>query len=200
MGHGNNDKINEDCGKAFERIPIVDIKKNINDINYTALADLIELATEFRVKLIDQLCDFDEDLAAVFLEKYDCDYDMVSEENLEAALRNVALFRSGEAVVVCLGSAYKNIGVQPLMDAVVKYLPSPNDRVDQNDLKKIFEKNKLGFCGMVFKIMHPTQQKHIRSKIGDSVSALSFTRVFHGRLNEGDTVYTYRHASNVSKG
>ena len=154
---------------------------------------------ESRAKLVDQLCDLDDTLASLFLERYDCDYTSVSNENIEESLRKIVLSHAGEAVVVCFGSAYKNIGVQPLMDAIVRYLPSPADRTQQYKmLENMSGKSEAGFCGMVFKIMHPTHQKHIQSKMGTS-AGLSFIRVYHGRLNEGDVVYSFR-TSNESHG
>ncbi len=85
-------------------------------------SELVEEAQQKREEMLDALSMFSDDLAVSFLEGTE------TEEHIHKALRNATL--SGECTPVLLGSAYKNKGIQPLMDAVVKYLPSPGDRVN----------------------------------------------------------------------
>ena len=197
---GKCDKLGQDWGKHFTKIPLLNVQIYTPEITEAAFNDLRQKATECRAKLVDQLCDLDDNLASLFIERYDCDYTKVSNENIEKSLNKIVLSHAGDVVLVCLGSAYKNIGVQPLMDAIVRYLPSPDDRSKEHQfLGNISAKSETGFCGMVFKIMHPTHQKHIQSKVGTSATGLSFIRVYRGRLNEGDVVYSFR-TSNVLQG
>ena len=200
LWNGKNNKLTEEWGKYFTKTSLSKLQKCTNEMSEADFTTLRQTATEARRKLIDQLCDLDDNLASLFLEKYDCDYTKISIENMEEAMREIVLSQTGEAVLVCLGSAYKNIGIQPLMDAMVNYLPSPLESTQQNKmLRNISQKGDSGFCGMVFKIMHPTHLKHLQSKVGTTAAGLSFVRVYQGRLNEGDVVNFYR-TSNESQG
>jgi elongation factor G len=83
-------------------------------------ADLVDQATEYREKLIEQLSDIDDDIAEAYLEGQE-----ISIETLKAAIRKGTL--AGQVNPVVTGSAFKNKGVQPMLDAVIDYLPSPLD-------------------------------------------------------------------------
>ncbi len=83
-------------------------------------ADLQAQAAEYREKLIEQLADVDDAIAEAYLEGEE-----LSVETLKAAIRKATL--AGKANPVLTGSAFKNKGVQPMLDAVVDYLPSPLD-------------------------------------------------------------------------
>jgi elongation factor G len=83
-------------------------------------ADLLDQATEYREKLIEQLSDIDDDIAEAYLEGED-----ISVATLKAAIRKGTL--AGKVNPVVTGSAFKNKGVQPMLDAVIDYLPSPLD-------------------------------------------------------------------------
>jgi elongation factor G len=83
-------------------------------------ADLVDQANEYREKLIEQLSDIDDDIAEAYLEGED-----ISVETLKAAIRKGTL--AGTVNPVVTGSAFKNKGVQPMLDAVIDYLPSPLD-------------------------------------------------------------------------
>jgi len=83
-------------------------------------ADLVDQANEYREKLIEQLSDIDDDIAEAYLDGKD-----LSVETLKAAIRKGTLAGSVNPVVT--GSAFKNKGVQPMLDAVIDYLPSPLD-------------------------------------------------------------------------
>src|SRR5215468_11795154 len=84
-------------------------------------AELVEQAQEYHHQLIDAVSNFDDEV----LEAYLADENSVSAEMLRRAIRNATL--SDEITPVLLGSAFKNKGVQPLLDAVIDYLPSPLD-------------------------------------------------------------------------
>jgi elongation factor G len=83
-------------------------------------ADLVDQANEYREKLIEQLSDIDDEIAEAYLEGED-----LSVETLKAAIRKGTL--AGKVNPVVTGSAFKNKGVQPMLDAVIDYLPSPLD-------------------------------------------------------------------------
>lgn len=137
----------------------------------------IERFTAARLSLLEKLADFDEELMEKFL-----DDEFVSSAVIHRALRKATL--ALEVVPVFCGSAFKNKGVQPLLDGVVAYLPSPLDvkpieGLDEEGLvvsrKAAFDER---FSGLVFKLM------------SDSfVENLAFVRVYSGCLKQGDKVY-----------
>ncbi|XP_065355171.1 ribosome-releasing factor 2, mitochondrial [Calliphora vicina] len=108
---------------------------------------LLELLDR-RNNLIDQLSGVDDNLADVVISSEG--FDKVTNEMIYAALRQATCQQ--KIVPVLLGSAYKNVGIQKLMDAVIDYLPHPQER---NQLYDCFEKD---FVGKVFKIVHDKQR------------------------------------------
>ena len=181
-----------DYGKKYLKVPLLDDTESLPEVHQVDIQDIKINAEEARSKLIDQICDYDETFASMFLEKYDCDYNKVMFKDIESALQKVTFTKTSEAVLVCVGSSYKNIGVQPLMDAVIRFLPSPASCLKQNILKNNKTQENTAFCAMVFKIMHPLHLKHLQGKLGASNSGLAFARIYSGRLSEGDIVYSYR--------
>jgi elongation factor G len=155
----------DDLGKEYE---IVDIPE-----------DQKERAEEAREALIDAVTTFDDDLAEAYLENGD-----VSEEQLKAAIRKATI--AIEITPVLCGSAFKNKGVQPLLDAVVDYLPSP---VDIPPVKGIVEKggeeveevrnasDDEPFAALAFKI-------HADPFVGK----LTYFRVYSGTIKAGDRI------------
>ncbi len=139
--------------------------------------DLKDTSLAARMTLLEKLADFDEDV----MEKYLNDSEVTPEE-LHAALRKATL--SQDIVPVLCGSAFKNKGVQPLLDAVVSYLPSPLDvpvvqGFDRNgDVVERRADRKEKFCGLIFKLQADAY-----------VENLSFIRVYSGQLKVGDKVY-----------
>ena len=81
---------------------------------------------------------------------------------------------SRSVLVTMCGSSYRNIGVQPLMDAIVNYLPSPGEI--RHDFLTHYTASD--FCAMAFKIVHHPQK-----------GVLTFLRIYSGTLKEGDSVY-----------
>ena len=144
--------------------------------------DMTESAEEWREKLIESLCESDDDL----LEKYFEDKDSISTEDFHIAIRKATL--KGEIVPVLCGSAFKNKGIQILLDAIAAYLPSPTDvgniyGVNPKTNKEI-ERAPLTsetFSALVFKIATDPY-----------VGKLEFVRVYSGILKSGSTVFNPR--------
>ena len=147
-------------------------------------ADLQDQAEEYRAELIETVATADEDLMLKFLEDEE-----ITEDELEGALRKATI--TGEIVPVLLGSAFKNKGVQPLLDAVIKYLPSPADlppvngtnlREDEELTRELTD--EAPFAALAFKIMTDPH-----------VGKLTYLRVYSGTLQKGDQVLNARTGS-----
>ncbi|MEN3330856.1 MAG: elongation factor [Blastocatellia bacterium] len=137
-------------------------------------ADIRDAAQAGRDKMIEALADADDQIAEKYLSGEE-----ISEDELRAALRRETI--ALKIVPVVAGSAFKNKGVQPLLDAVVDYLPSPldvppvmgiNPKTNQEEERRPDPKD--AFSGLVFKIM---ADKH--------VGQLSFVRIYSGTLKSG---------------
>src|SRR6476659_9688066 len=152
--------------------------------------DMMEDAKHFREQLIEKVSEADDKI----LEKY-LHGEEISEDEIKAALRkrvNSSVHTEGEKaepafVPVICGSAFKNKGVQPLLDAVVDYLPSPVDvppikGFDPNKGEDTIvdrpAEDKAPFSALAFKIM-----------TDPFVGQLTFIRVYSGQLKTGDSVY-----------
>ena len=147
-------------------------------------ADLADAAAEGRENLLETLSDVDDEIAELFLDGAD-----ISVEVLQAAIRRATL--AAKLNPVLCGTAFKNKGVQPLLDAVVAYLPSPIDvgaivGLDPKDESKNDTRepsDDVPFSGLAFKI---ATDPHL--------GKLTFVRVYSGRLEAGTQVL------NVTKG
>ncbi|KAJ3073139.1 Ribosome-releasing factor 2, mitochondrial [Podochytrium sp. JEL0797] len=127
-----------------------------------------------RVNLVEQLAALDDEVVEAFLEEADGSHLAVKASVLKPALRR--LTGSGKVVPVLCGSAFKNTGVQPVMDAVVDYLPSPSERpapvaTKANGDITTVDFNDKAFCGLAFKIIHDEKR-----------GAMVFIRVYSGSL------------------
>ncbi|KIC08688.1 elongation factor G [Leisingera sp. ANG-M1] len=156
----------EDLGASWVKAPIRDSLK--------------DMADEWRGKMVEAAVEMDDDAMEAYLE---------GEEPDVATLRK--LLRKGTLelafVPVLGGSAFKNKGVQPLLNAVIDYLPSPLDVVDYMGFKpgdETEERNiarraddDMAFSGLAFKIMNDP-----------FVGSLTFTRIYSGVMNKGDTL------------
>ncbi len=138
--------------------------------------DMKDLANEYRDKLIEQICETDDDLLEQFLEGT-----VPEVKALKKALRNATI--AGTAIPVCCGSAYKNKGVQKLLDAIVDYMPAPTDVPDikgtdlqGNEVTRKSSDNEP-FAALAFKIM-----------ADPFVGKLAFFRVYSGTCNAGSYV------------
>ena len=144
--------------------------------------DMKDEVALWRDKLVEAAAECDE----VLIEKYFEDPDSLTEEEIIAALRKGTI--SMQIVPACCGSSFKNKGVQFLLDAVMRYLPSP---LDKGSVKGTNPRNgeeterkpsaKEPFCALVFKIA-----------TDPFVGRLAFMRVYSGRLDAGSYVFNTR--------
>ncbi|MGO4327987.1 elongation factor G [Cupriavidus sp. 2TAF22] len=139
--------------------------------------ELLALATEWREKMVEAAAEASDEL----LHKY-LGGEALSEEEIKAALRKRTV--ANEIVPMLCGSAFKNKGVQTLLDAVIDYLPSPVDvpailghTVDDKEAER-HPSDDEPFSALAFKIM-----------TDPFVGQLIFFRVYSGVVNSGDTVY-----------
>ncbi len=149
------------------------------EFEYTDIPDdLKDKAAEYREKLIETAVEADDAAMEAYLGG-----ESIDEATLKKCIRKGTI--SGLFVPIVCGSAFKNKGVQPLLDAVVDYLPSPVDvpaikGVDPSDVEKHMERKSSDtepFSGLAFKIM-----------TDPFVGSLTFVRVYSGILSAGDTV------------
>jgi elongation factor G len=141
-------------------------------------AELVEQAQEYHHQLIDSIAEHDEEL----LETYLTDEDAVTPEMLRRALRKATL--SIAVTPVLLGSAFKNKGVQPLLDAVIDYLPSPLDVPPIHGIDPRTEHELVRhpaadepFAALAFKVMSDPY-----------VGKLTYVRVYSGQIKAGERV------------
>ncbi len=142
-------------------------------------ADLKAQADEYRHTMLETIAENDE----VFMEKFFEDESSITEDDLHAAIRRVTL--SGGAVPIVTGTAFKNKGVQPMLDAVIRYLPSPLD-IDAtigskpSDESVAIERKPSDsepLAALAFKI---ATDPHL--------GKLTYVRVYSGRLEAGSQV------------
>ncbi|WP_029166025.1 elongation factor G [Aminiphilus circumscriptus] len=138
---------------------------------------LLEEARRMREEIVEVLADFDEEIATLFLEG-----EPVSEALLRRALRKhtIAL----DVIPVLCGSAFKNKGVQPLLDAVVDYLPSP---IDLPDIVGI-DPNTNGETSRVCSSDAPFSALAFKIMVDPFVGRLVFCRIYSGSLENGVSI------------
>ena len=139
-------------------------------------ADMEELANKYHDELIEKICELDDDLLEMYLEG-----EVPSDEQLKAALRKGTC--EGTAIPVCCGSAYRNKGVQKLLDAIIEYMPAPTDipaikgvDLEGNEVER-HSSDDEPFAALAFKIM-----------ADPFVGKLAFFRVYSGTMNAGSYV------------
>ena len=144
--------------------------------------EMMSSVLEYREQMLEAIAECDDDLLAKYIDGVE-----LSEEEIKAGLRSATL--SGEIVPVLCGTALKNKGVQPLLNAVVDYLPSPTDVPPVTGLNPEVEEDgtrladdDAPFSALAFKI---TTDPH--------VGKLTFLRVYSGVLAQGMTVYNSTH-------
>ena len=166
---------------------IIDLVEMDADIYYDDLgkdmrvepipADMVDLANEYREKLMDAVSMFDEEIMEMYLNGEE-----VPTDRIRAVIRKATI--SNEMVPVTCGTSYKNKGVQKLLDAIVDYLPSPldippikgtNPKTDEEE-ERCADDN-APFSALAFKIMTDPY-----------VGRLSFFRVYSGHLTTGSSV------------
>jgi elongation factor G len=141
--------------------------------------DLVDVANEYRENLLDAAAEASDELMDKYLEEGE-----LSVEEIKAALRKQTL--ANEIVLVACGSAFKNKGVQAVLDAVIEYLPSPTEVKaiegvldDKDETPAVREaSDDAPFSALAFKIA-----------TDPFVGTLTFMRVYSGVLNSGDSVY-----------
>jgi elongation factor G len=158
----------EDKGKTYKIIEIP--------------ADLVETANEWKQHLIESVAEYDDSL----MEKFFDNPDSITREELMEALRKATI--AMEIQPILCGSAFKNKGVQTMLDAVIAYLPSPLDlppvvgtNPDTGEEEERHPKNEAPFTGLAFKIA-----------TDPFVGRLCFLRVYSGMLEAGSYVLNNR--------
>jgi len=155
---------NDDLGEDIE---VVDIPE-----------DLVDLAEEYRENLLENIAEYDEDLMMKYLEGEE-----ITPEEIIKAIRKATI--EVEITPVLCGSSYKNKGVQPLLDAIVDYMPSPLDippvkgvAVDSDEELERISSDDEPFSALAFKIVTDPY-----------VGKLAYFRVYSGTLKAGSYVY-----------
>ncbi|BDF67049.1 elongation factor G [Oscillospiraceae bacterium] len=140
-------------------------------------ADMMELAKEYRVKLIDACADLSDEIMELALEEKEIPADLIRKVIRQGTIDN-------KFVPVCCGTSYKNKGVQKLLDAIVDYMPSPLDipaidgvNPDTGEEDTRPADDDAPFSALAFKIA-----------TDPFVGRLSFVRVYSGMLNTGTSV------------
>jgi elongation factor G len=139
--------------------------------------NLKEKSSLYREKMLDKLSEADDSL----MEKY-MDGKEISEDEIRSVIRYGTI--NSKFVPILCGSAFKNKGVQPLLDAIIDYLPSPLDVGDVVGRNFKEEEVRLKpdpngqFVGLAFKVMNDPY-----------VGSLTFVRIYSGTLNSGDTIF-----------
>ncbi len=166
---------------------IIDLVEMDADIYYDQLGkdmrvepipeDMLDLANEYREKLLDAVSMFDDEIMEMYLEGKE-----IPTEKIRTAIRKATC--AVEMVPVVCGSSYRNKGVQKLLDAIVDYMPAPTDvpaikgvnpKTDAEEERKSSDDEP--FAALAFKIMTDPY-----------VGRLSFFRVYSGTLNTGSSV------------
>ena len=174
-------------GKEESFKGIIDLVEMDADIYYDQLgkdmrvepipADMMDLANEYREKLLDAVSMFDDEIMEMYLEGQE-----IPTEKIRAAIRKATV--AVEMVPVTCGSSYRNKGVQKLLDAIVDYMPAPTDipaivgtnpKTDEEEDRHASDDEP--FSALAFKIMTDPY-----------VGRLSFFRVYSGTLNTGSAV------------
>ena len=157
-------------------------KELVNFVEKPVPEDMAAEVEEWRGKLIESVAEYNDEL----LEKFFDDPDSISDDEIIETLRKATIDMA--VVPTCCGSSFKNKGVQFLLDAVIRYLPSPLDKgnVVGTDLRtdKPVERRPVAtdpFCGLVFKIA-----------TDPFVGRLAFIRAYSGHLDAGQQVLNTR--------
>lgn len=161
-----------------EEMMVFDEETQGLDVSSQAIPEeFLEEFTAARMALLEKLADFDEGVMEKYLEEQP-----IAADEIVRAIRDATI--KLDVVPVLCGSAFKNKGVQPLLDAVLSYLPSPSDippveGVDKHgDLVSRKTAGSENFCGLAFKLM-----------ADPFVGTLAFIRVYSGKVSVGDKVF-----------
>ncbi len=141
-------------------------------------ADLLELANEWREKMIEAVAEANDDLMNKYLEGEE-----LTEEEIKQGLRQLTL--ANKIVPVCCGTAFKNKGVPALLDAVIDYLPSP---VEVKAIEGHLEDGKETPAIRKSSDDEPLAALAFKVAVDPFVGTLTFVRVYSGVLSSGDAV------------
>ncbi|MBN2379452.1 elongation factor G [candidate division WOR-3 bacterium] len=143
--------------------------------------EMMEEAKRWRERLVNKVCETDDTIVADYMAERQTDAKILTKALREFTVNN-------KIVPVLCGSALKNKGIQPLLDAVISYLPSPldvppiegHDPEDENRILKLLPSTDEPFSALVFKLAH-----------SQHMGPLAFTRVYSGRLEHGKTIMSF---------
>lgn len=151
----------EDDGSRYE----------VKPLDETDESALLQAARKARSTLIEQVADLDDEFAELLLTDFSDNFDAVPSNEIQEALRRVTLARKG--VPILCGSSLKNKGVQPLLDAIIAYLPNPSQR--HHDIIQWY---KDDLCALGFKVIHDKQR-----------GPLVFVRIYSGTLKAQSAIH-----------
>lgn len=139
-------------GYTMTRIPLKDATTDQN---------LLDEVVRGRTALVETLAEMDDAIVEVFFDKAEGDHMRVDSSALKEAIRRVTV--ANKAVPVLCGAAFKNLGVQPLLNAVVDYLPSPLDRPSAlvtytSGKTELIPLNDSQLCALAFKVVHDARR------------------------------------------
>jgi elongation factor G len=165
---------------TMKKIIYTDDAGSVMEIDESPTGELLETAMQWRHELVEAIAEHDDELLEMFFEGKEIPVD-----RLKTALRKATI--AGEVLPMLCGSAFKNKGVQPLLDAVVDFLPSPleakiitgKDPKDDSDITRKADDNQP-FAALAFKIAT------------DPYGNLTYFRVYSGVLEKGSYVYNAR--------
>jgi elongation factor G len=165
---------------TMKKVVYTDDLGSTMDSEETPTGELLEVAQKWRHELIEAIAEHDDELLELFFDGKD-----IPVERLKEALRKATI--AGEVLPMLCGSAFKNKGVQPLLDAVVDFLPSPleaktitgKDPKNDGDITRKADDNQP-FAALAFKIAT------------DPYGNLTYFRVYSGVLEKGSYVYNAR--------
>ncbi|MBF0300638.1 MAG: elongation factor G, partial [Oligoflexia bacterium] len=184
--------VEEDFGGIIDLISMQAIYfegDNGENVKYAPIpAKMKDAAQEYRDVMLDIVSEFDDEMTELLLEGTE-----VPEEILHRAIKTGV--RSLKLTPVYIGSAFKNKGIQPLLDAVARYLPSPLTAIPpkaiDNKTNTTFElvpDNSKPLVCMAFKITD------------EQFGQLTYTRIYQGTLNKGDSLYNTRTGKRIRAG
>jgi elongation factor G len=165
---------------TMKKIIYTDDAGSVMEIDESPTGELLETAMQWRHELVEAIAEHDDELLEMFFEGKE-----IPVERLKTALRKATI--AGDVLPMLCGSAFKNKGIQPLLDAVVDFLPSPleakvitgKDPKDDSDITRKADDNQP-FAALAFKIAT------------DPYGNLTYFRVYSGVLEKGSYVYNAR--------
>ena len=186
--HANGVPVQLPIGKESSFRGIIDLMEMKADVYYDDLGkdmrveeipeDMKELAEEYRAKMVESICETDDELMDKFFNEEE-----ITVEELKKALRKATI--DNKIVPVCCGTSYKNKGVQKLLDNVIEYMPAPTDieaikgvNPETGEADERHASDDEPFSALAFKIM-----------TDPFVGKLCFFRVYSGSVQKGTAVY-----------